>query len=44
MKKRIDIATIMMIEMCMWTRSMCMTFCASISDKFSNTDVTHCAA
>ena len=38
------LATIIMMEMCMCTQSMCMTFCALISDMFSISEVNTQAA
>ncbi len=42
--KKLGLATIIMMEMCMWTYSMCMTFCALISDMFSISEVNTQAA
>lgn len=44
MKKRTDITNTMMMEMCMWICSMCMTCCAYLSDVFSISRVNPCAA
>ncbi len=44
MKKRNTITTTMMMEMCMWTCSMCMAFCAYFSDVLSISRVNLCAA
>lgn len=44
MKKRTAITVTMMMEMCMRTCSMCMTFCAYLSDMFSISNAKHCAA
>lgn len=41
--KKLGFTTIMM-GMCMWTCSMCMTFCALISDMFSISEVNTQAA
>lgn len=42
MKKLISNSSVMM-EMCMWTCSMCMAFCAFISDIFSISKLKHAA-
>lgn len=44
MKKRTAITTTMMMEMCMWACSMCITFCAHLSDVLSISKVDYCAA
>ena len=43
MEKRTNITT-MMMEMCMWTKTVCMTFCAYLSDGLSVSRVNPCAA
>jgi len=44
MKQRTNIVTTMIMEMCMWTCRMCMTFCAHLSDALSVSRVTPCTA
>lgn len=41
--KELSFNIAMMIEMCLW-RCMCMSFCASVSDMFSISEVNHTAA
>lgn len=41
--KKISSTTITMMEMCMPTCCMCMTFCTDISDRFSICDAKHIA-
>ena len=42
--KKLGFTTNMMMEVCMWTQLMCMTFCALISDMFSISEVNTQAA
>lgn len=44
MKKRYTITNSMMMDMYMWTCSMCMTCCAYLSDVLSIQRVNPCAA
>lgn len=42
--KKSGFTTAMMMEMCMWTRRMCMAFCVFVSDMFSISKAKHSAA